>query len=100
MKGTFEVESTGELRIRSTPRGLQRVLRSIPPGLTSGMNTRRRFFEPAIERAVDRQAFEQIFQKMQQYVGANPLKAMYAAEKTDGRDSAIWIAQADRVHRQ
>lgn len=32
---------TGALRMRSTPCGLARVPRQTPPGLTSGMKTRR-----------------------------------------------------------
>ena len=40
-KGARSSASTGALRIRSTPCGLARVPRHSPPGLTSGMNTRR-----------------------------------------------------------
>jgi hypothetical protein len=40
-RGTRSAESTGALRIRSTPLGFARVPRQIPPGFTRGMNTSR-----------------------------------------------------------
>ena len=40
-KGTRSLDSSGALRIRSTPRGLARVPSHMPPGLQIGTNTRR-----------------------------------------------------------
>ena len=56
-------------------------------------------FQAVVERKVGCQTRKQVFNKVQQHVGADALQAMHAAEKADGGDVAIRVAQAQGVYR-
>ena len=73
------------------------------PQHTAGIDQRHEHqthrFETAIQLTVRAQTGQHVLQKMQQHVSANTLQTVHAAKKSDRRNRAIRVTEADRMHR-